>query len=89
MKRGTAIPDWTIETFENDRVKVSLSLISNEHFFQNGHRDKCKTIFNVNVSYFTTQDYSKGDEWQENWYDEDFTTFGSAYATFEIMQKIS
>lgn len=84
----TERPTWVIETFENDTVKGTLSLVSNEHWMQKEHRDKCKTLYNLKLDVFKTQDRLKGDEWQEGWYDEDFTTFGSAYQTFDYFKMM-
>ncbi len=79
---------WTLETFENDKVKLTLSLISNEHYRAKDHRDDTKTFYNIRMDIFTTQDHHKGDEWQEDWYDENFASFAAAYNTFEFFQMI-
>ena len=79
---------WKIDNFENEKVRITLSLISNEQYMVKDHRDDTKTFYNIRMDIFTTQDHYKGDEWQEGWYDEDFTSFGTAWNTFEFFQMI-
>ena len=72
---------WKIDEFENEHLKLTLSLVSNEHYMQLDHRKDTKVIYNLTMIKYAAK-------LETQWYNEDFTSFAAAWNTFEIFQLV-